>query len=66
MAETSDIQLGDVVTIADDAHPLTWEVIDINPDGSAYGPLYTLRSGQSGRRRYATEDQISPYRRVTS
>lgn len=66
MTRASDVQIGDIVTIADDAYPLTWEVIDINPEGSAYGPLVTLKSGQSGRRRYETIDRISPYRRVTS
>jgi hypothetical protein len=54
---------GDYVTISDEPFALTWEITAIDPHGSANGPLFTLVSGQSGRKRYETADALSPYRR---
>lgn len=57
---------GDYVTISDEPFALTWEITAIDPKGSANGPLFTLVSGQSNRKRYETADKLTPYRRMYS
>lgn len=58
------IRVGDYVCIADRPGSLTWQVDAISgPHETANGPLYTLISGQTGRRRYETRDRITLYKR---
>jgi hypothetical protein len=62
----SEIEVGDYVTLAT-ARPsefaLTWKILAIQSEGSIYGDLYTLESGQTGRRAYANIDQITLYQK---
>lgn len=57
-------QVGEYVTIEDAPGALTWKILDIDPAGSANGPLYTLESGLTGRRCYVTADRLNHYRRI--
>lgn len=56
---TDPIEVGDYVTIADSAGPLTWEVLEIGAAGEYETPLVTLLSGNSSRRFYASLDRLT-------
>jgi len=67
---TAHPSTGDVICVGDyvrigDQNELTWQVaaIDSSPNATAFGPLFTLISGQSGRRRYETQDKLTIFKK---
>lgn len=59
------LAVGKYVTIDDSPGALTWRIAAVYKDATANGPLYTLESGQTGRRRYVAAHEITPYLRIT-
>ncbi|MBG6106564.1 hypothetical protein [Frigoribacterium sp. CG_9.8] len=58
-------QVGDYVTLVESPGALTWKITAIHENASANGALYTLESGQTGRKRYELADNFTSYRRIT-
>jgi hypothetical protein len=60
--------LGDYVVIERGAGSLTWQIIGmgLGPTAITDETIFTLESGQTGRRRYAKASEFSSYRRFTA
>lgn len=54
-----DVKIDDLVTVIQAPGTSEWRVLGIHDKASANGPLYALRSEQTGQRRYELLDNIA-------